>query len=289
MKSHPQCFNIEHPYCVCFEKNITLALEKHIPMKSICTIVFSVFVLLTACKKDKEESTNNSTSASDYHLSAPSCLISYSAGGGDSTTYTYDHERRIIQKIRHSEHTVTAYTYSGNTIQETITYTSGSGSTDVNHSIHYLNNFGMIDSTVNVESGQTHILQYNTQGYLTRALIKGSSGAIQSGYSYTYLNGNRVADYNFTINGGQIIDSSVFATYTHYPNMKGSMEGWQAWIDRTGRPNANAIKSGHLSMNNLDITYTCTYDLGPNNLPSRMNLSLSQGGEQSTNYTWICY
>lgn len=252
-------------------------------MKPIYVSLLTICVLFTACKKD---SGDDETSPSMFVLKAPSCLIIQGSSPYREISLFYDSQKRLLKQSTSHDSDMITYTYSGNTMLETITSINDDGSIDTYNTLHYLNATGFIDSSVEEYSGQSYakIHQYDSQGYLIRSYRREPSGRVRPYLSYQYSNGNRVAAYRINTDWeGNITDSPLVASYIYDTNMKGYFEEWEAWTGRTGRASANAVKTTQ-SDNDFE---TRTITTGANNLPSEIDVETTNGS-YSLSLFWKC-
>lgn len=261
-------------------------------MKVISSIIFSVFVILTACKKDDGTSAEETTSNTypSYKITAPSCLIETDSSASGWGRNYYDNQRRLAMrcvrlKYNTRDSVISTYTYGANTITTVTKTIPLSGPETITTTVHYLNSMGLIDSSVGTFffPGVTSVhYLYNNSGYLIRS-INYSGAKPSSGNSFQYTGGNRISIYQLTYNSetGELIDSSLSNGFTYYPEIAGNIDASWAWIDRTGRANTNARK------NTLDrggsVVMTYSY-IDENGLPSTR---VSTYGGNSY-YTWKC-
>jgi hypothetical protein len=240
-------------------------------MKYILLKLTAIFVLISACKKEDDGSpTSGSAIGVSYFITAPACLIVSGSSPFGEVSVSYDSQKRIVRQSQNQDTFVTTYNYNGQTILETDTRKYEDGSTEINRKTHYLNVGGLIDSTREEGSSYTRVYIYNSRGQLIRQLNRDLMGYVSWGTSYQYLGGNRESAYqlSFDWQTGMATDSSLSETYTYYTDKPGKLEEWGAWIERTGKGNANELKS----IQHGSETQTYSYVWGANGLPTQITL-----------------
>jgi hypothetical protein len=243
-----------------------------------------MLMVVSACKKEDDNTPGTGTGGggSSYSLRAPSCLITSGATLFGNVFFSYDSQKRIITQSQNNDSSVTTYTYSGNTILETSNEIQSDGSIDTYTSRHHLNASGFIDSTYEEAFSNYTLYEYNSQGYLMRKFSKGLAGMPYSGYSYQYVNGNKISEYSFSFNWqtGAIEDSTLSISYTYYPDLNGKLEEWEAWTTRLGRASVKAIKT---------IDYGSKTDSYSYSLDAKGNpIQLKVDGETAALIGWEC-
>lgn len=256
-------------------------------MKTIYVCLFALLVVLAACKKDDgDDPTTSSSTSSMYSVKAPSCLITHANVYSIDFYFSYDNQKRLIRQSAVNDSLVVSYTYIGNTIRETSTLINDDGSTSTYSSLWYLNTAGWVDSAIQEDLGgaYTTLYQYNSTGYLIRKLSRSPEGEVRPVAGYQYSGGNRIASYRINTDWeGTVTDSVIDETYTYYSNIKGSTEEWGAWVNRTGRGNANEIKT----IQNDNSVDTRIITMGANNLPSKIDVT-SGSNTNSLALSWKC-
>lgn len=259
-------------------------------MKTIYSIVFSVFVLLTACKKE-DGTPESHDDAQSYKMTAPACLIETDSSSSVWGRNYYDSQRRIAMRCERRNYdardsVISTYTYGTNTITVASRIIPRNGSETIKTMIHYLNTMGLIDSTVgefiNYTYSSIHYIHDNS-GYLIRS-INYVGTQPRSGNSFQYTGGNLTSIYqlNFDFETSILTDSSLNNSFTYYEELAGKTEAASAWNNRTGRANTNARKNVLDRNSSVVISYTYIHE---NGLPTQQ--IATYGGNSW--YTWKCY
>lgn len=243
---------------------------------SICMLIF-----LCACKKDED-----TPIPPRFAYQAPTCVIAdYTNSAGGKFSFTYDSQKRLTRLSTNNDSLVRTIGYFEATIQEVITYKTSSA-TYTYIFRHYVGEDGLIDSTIEQDGYPVYTTQYfySRDGFLQKVLDISPEGYLYGGHCYKYDGENKTVDYKLNIDGwGRIADSTIEATYTYYPDIRGWLEEWTAWTNRTGRANANAVKS----IQSGGVTQTYKYTLGPNQLPTQIEISTPSNVE-SFYINWTC-
>jgi hypothetical protein len=250
-----------------------------------------IALLLGSCKKEKDTANDTITdpNAPAYKITAPSCLIETDSSAGFRGRNYYDSQKRLVKRCERQVYNsgdsiVYTYSYTNNTITEVTKTIPQSGSETVKTYIHYLNNMGLIDSTVGpfFQNYTSKHYVYDNQGYLVRSLYY-SGATLSSGNSFLYTGGNQTAVYQlrFDSETGVLYDSSLNNGFTYYSELPGKLDASWAWNNRTGRANANARRDVLNGSPAPAITYSYITE---NDLP-KTRLATYGGNSY---YTWTC-
>lgn len=269
-------------------------------LHSLCLCIgLSALVTLSGCKKDdsdSDEGKNTTAPTSTYVLNAPSCLVTSRTIETSLEEFSYDNQQRLTRINFKNDNTIQEYTYAGNTMTETKTTTSPTGSTYQETSVHTLNAMNMISHSVVNRPDENPIevfYTYDAEGYLKRKISKhvyNGGDIYYQGTGYAHTAGNETARYILNISdAGVVTDSTLTTTATHYTSRPGTFSHTERWNYRNGRPDANELKSTVTIVGPTETRSTqFVYIDNASNLPEEIQMTNEKGMTFVMKTTWQC-